>query len=99
MPYLTATFLSTFVDFNAAFDRVYAAMSELGIPAKLIRLCRKTLSNSYSFAKIENDLSEPFDTVQSFRQEDPISCDLVNFLIESVLRKAGVHRNGTFFYK
>ena len=42
-----------FVDFKAAFDspvrdRVYTAMSELGIPAKLIRLCRMTLSNSCS---------------------------------------------------
>ena len=40
-----------FVDFRAAFDspvrdRVYTAMSELGIPAKLIRICRMTLSNS-----------------------------------------------------
>ena len=40
-----------FVDFKAAFDslvrdRVYAAISELGIPAKLIRLCRMTLTSS-----------------------------------------------------
>ena len=40
-----------FVNFKAAFDspvrdRVYNAISELGIPAKLIRLCRMTLSNS-----------------------------------------------------
>ena len=39
-----------FVDFKAAFDspvsdRVYVAMSELGIRAKLISLCRMTLSN------------------------------------------------------
>ena len=37
-----------FVDFKAAFDspvrvRVYTALSELGIPAKLIRLCTMTL--------------------------------------------------------
>ena len=36
-----------FVDFKAAFDspvreHVYTAMSELGIPAKLIRLCKMT---------------------------------------------------------
>ena len=34
-----------------------------------------------------------------FKQGDPLSCDLFNFLLESVLRKAGVHRNGTIFYK
>ncbi|KPU81866.1 uncharacterized protein Dana_GF27359, partial [Drosophila ananassae] len=42
-----------FVDYKAAFDsprrdRLYAAMSELGIPAKLIRLCMMTLSNTIS---------------------------------------------------
>ena len=74
-------------------------MSELGIPAKLIRLCRMTLSNSCSCVKVGKDLSEPFDTERGFRQGDPISCDLFNFLLVSVLRKAGVHRNGTIFYK
>ena len=45
-----------FVDYIVAFDspirnRAFAAMSELGIPAKLIRLCRMTLSNSCSFIR------------------------------------------------
>ena len=45
-------------------------------------------------------LSEPFDTVvRGFRQGDPLSCGFYNFLMESVLRQAGVHRNGTIFYK
>ena len=62
-----------FVDFKAAFhspvrDRVYNAMSELGIPANLIRLCRMTLSSSCSFVKIGKVLSELFDTVRGFRQ-------------------------------
>ena len=64
------------VDYKAAFDRpirdrVFAAMSELGIPAKLIRLCRMTLSNSYSSVKVGMDLSEPFETVRGFRQGAP----------------------------
>ena len=45
------------------------------------------------------DLSEPFDTVQGFGQGDPLSCDLFNLVMENVLRKAGVHRNGTIFHK
>ena len=74
-------------------------MSELDIPVKLIRLCRMALSNSCSSVKIGEDLSEPFDTVRGFRQGDPLTCDLFNFLMESALRKAAVHRNGTIFYK
>ena len=74
-------------------------MSELGISAKLIRLSRMTLSNSCTSVKVGMDLSETFDTVRGFRQGEPLSCDLFNFVMESVLRKAGVHRNGTIFQK
>ena len=93
-----------FVDYKAAFDSpirdcLYATMSEFGIPAKLIRLCRMTLSNTTSSVKVGNNLSEPFSTVRGFRQGDPLSCNLFNFVMEGVLRKAGVHRNGTIFYK
>ena len=87
------------VVFKAAFDsplrdRVYASISELGIPAKMIKLCTMTLSNSCSSVKVGKDLSEPFGTVRSFRQGD-----LFNFLMVSVLRKASVHSNRTIFYK
>ena len=72
-------------------------MSELGIPAKLIRLCRITLSNSSSSVKVAKGLTEPLDTVRGFRQGDPLSCDFFNFVLKR--SKAGVHRNGTIFYK
>ena len=44
-------------------------------------------------------LSEPFDTMRGFRQGDPLSWDLFYFVMENVLRKAGVHRNRTIFHK
>ena len=85
-----------FVDYKVAFnspegDRDFAAMSELS------RLCRMTLSNFWSFFKVAMDLSEPFDTVRGFRQGDPLSCDFFDFVMENVLRKAGVHCNGIIF--
>ena len=55
-----------------------------------------TLSNS---VKVGIDFSEPFDTVRDFRQGEPLSCDLFNFVIESVLRKVKVHCNDTIFQK
>ena len=93
-----------FVDYKAAFDSpirdcLYATMSEFGIPAKLIRLFRMTLSNTCSSVKVGNDLSETFHTERGFRQGGPLSCDLFNFIMEGILRKAGVHRKGTIFYK
>ena len=57
-----------FVDYKAAFDspirsEVFKAMSAFVIPAKLIRLCRITLSGTRSAVKVGKDLSEPFNTV------------------------------------
>ncbi|XP_043063419.1 uncharacterized protein LOC122319764 [Drosophila ficusphila] len=67
-----------FVDYKAAFDSprrdlLYAAMSELGIPAKLTRLCRMTLSNTNSSVKVGHDQSETFNTKLGLRQGDSLS--------------------------
>ncbi|XP_051858122.1 uncharacterized protein LOC127565084 [Drosophila albomicans] len=89
-----------FVDYKDAFDsprrdRLYAAMSELGIPAKLTRLYRMTLSNTISSVKVGSGQSETFTTKCGLRQGDSLSCILFNILMESIIRKAGVHRTGT----
>ena len=54
-------------------DHVFGTMSEFGIPPKLIRLSRMTLSNSANLVKVGMNLSEPFDNVRDFRQGDPSS--------------------------
>ncbi|CAD7014012.1 unnamed protein product [Ceratitis capitata] len=64
-----------FVDFKAAFDSTnrssfYVTISEFGIPAKLIRLCKLTLDNTSSAVRIRKGLSEPFDTKRGVRQSD-----------------------------
>ena len=59
-------------------DRAFAAMSEFGILAKLIRLCRMTLSNnSYSSVKVGMNLFEPFDTVRGFKQGGPAAFSVI----------------------
>ena len=46
------------------------------------------------------DLSEPFDTVRGFREGDPLSCDLFNFVMKSVYqRREFINGNGTVFQK
>ena len=70
-------------------EKLDEAMSELGIPPKLIRLCRMTLNNtSSSSVMVEKDLSEPFDTRRGLRQGDNLSAVLFNILI---VRKAAVN--------
>ena len=93
-----------FVDYKAAFDspireKLYEAMSELGIPTKLIRLCKMTLNNTRSSVKIGKDLTESFDTRRGLRQGDTLSCDLFNILMEIIMRKAAVNMNKTISSK
>ena len=93
-----------FFDYKAAFDspirdRVIAAKSELCVNAKLIRLCTMTLGNSCRSVKVGMDLPESFNAVRNFRQGDPLWGDLFHFVMESTLRNAGVHHNGTIFQK
>jgi len=54
-----------FVDFKSAYDSIdreqmYASMSELNMPQKLIRLVRMTMSYMQSQVKIQLKLSAPF---------------------------------------
>ena len=93
-----------FVDYKAAFDstireHLYAAMSEFGIPAKLIRLCKMTLTDTSSAVLIGKDLTPPFDTKRGFRQGDSLSCDFFNLMLEKIIRASGVEIAGTIFYK
>ena len=58
-----------------------------------------TLNNSCSPVKVGLKLSEPFDNIRGFRQDNRLSCNLLNFVMESVLRKAGVYCNATIIQK
>lgn len=95
-----------FVDFKAAFDSpsrhsLLVAMGMLGIPAKLIRLCEMTLTNTRSSVKIGKDISEPFSTERGFRQGDQLSCVLFNILLDRVIRNAFTDEipNGVIYSK
>ena len=78
---------------------IRSAISAFCIPAKLIRLCRITLTGTRSAVKVGKDLSEPFNTERGFRQGDSLSSDLFNILLEKVIREAKVNRNGTLYTK
>lgn len=62
-------------DYKAAFDKpikihIFAAIFKLDFAVKLIRFCVVTLSNTSNSVKVGKHLSEPFDTVRGFRQDD-----------------------------
>lgn len=58
-------------------------MSELGVPEKRIRLIKMTMKVT-SAAKIQNEISEPFDTFRGLRQGDALASQLFNLAIEKM---------------
>ena len=93
-----------FIDFKAAYDSInrgelFSAMSEFGIPAKLISLCRMTVSNIQCAIRTSGEPSATFTTKNGFRQGDALSCDFFNLCLEQIVRSSGANPRGTIFNK
>lgn len=93
-----------FIDFSSAYDSIkrpqlYAAMEEFEIPRKLIRMVKATMENSMCKVRVQNELSESFETTNGLRQGDSLSCLLFNLALEKVIRDAGIQTRGTIFYR
>ena len=79
-----------FIDLKQAYDsirrdRFISAMYALGIPAKLVNMCRLTLADTKSLVKVDGEKSEPFITTKGFRQGDGLSCDQFNICLEMII--------------
>jgi len=86
-----------FVDFRQAYDSVdrgqlWQAMSDLGLPRKLINLTRMCVSGSVSKVRFQGALSQPFTVTTGVRQGDALSPLLFNIALESIMRS--IHRAG-----
>ena len=76
-----------FVEFISAYDSLYrekllCAMMELGIPSKLIRLVKKTMTDVQCSVQIQSHLSDPISTKRGVRQGDALACLLFNIALE-----------------
>jgi hypothetical protein len=61
-------------------------MKEFGIPMKLVRLVKMTLTNTKSKVKIQGKLSPSFETVVGLQQGDSLSTLLFNLCMEKIIR-------------
>jgi len=89
-----------FVDFKQAFDsinrfKVLECMAEFGIPDKLIRLVKMTLSDTLCKVKIQNKTSNAFQVRFGVRQGDSLSSILFNLALEKVIRSIKTNPGGT----
>ena len=88
-----------FIDFKAAYDSIaselYDAMSSFGIPAKLIRLVRMTMTNVTCQVKVVGKLSGPFAATKGLRQGNGLACLLFNLALERAIRDSRVETTVT----
>ena len=93
-----------FMDFKSAYDSIHrekllCAMSEFGIPSKLIRLVKTTMTNVQCSVKIQSHLSEPIPTTRGVKQGNALACLLFNIALEKVIRDSGIQTRGTIFFR
>jgi sorting nexin-29 len=93
-----------FVAFKQAYDsikreKLYAAMQEMGIPNKLIRLVRSTMTETKAQVQIQGKLTEDFEVKQGIKQGDGLVSILFNIGLEYIIRKLTVSTNSTLLYK
>lgn len=91
-----------FLDFKQAYDSIdrnvlFNIMEEFGIPAKLIRLTKATLTDTKCKILLQNILSDNFTVDTGVRQGDRLSTLLFNLALEKVVRAMSINWKGTIF--
>ena len=74
-------------------------MVQNGFPFKLIRLLKATLDGVKCCVKVQNFLSEYFESKVGLRQGDELSTKLFNIALEGVVRRSGIETSGSIFNK
>ena len=63
-----------FIDFKKAYDSVlYKILIEFGIPRKLVRLIKMSLTETYSRVQVGKNMSDRFPIRKGLRQGDALS--------------------------
>jgi hypothetical protein len=96
--------LNNTVDFKQAYDtiireKLYTATQEIGIPNKLIRLERSTMTETKTQIQIQGQLTEEFEVKQGSKQGNGLAPILFNPGLEYLIRQLSVSTNSTLLYK
>ena len=87
------------IDFKKAYDSVrreflYKILIEFGIPKKLVRLIKMSLTEAYSRVRVGKNVSDRFPISNGLRQGDALSPLLFNFVLEYAIRRVQVKQDG-----
>jgi len=99
---LTETFcnnLQLFIDFKKAYDSfrrevIYKILIEFGIPRKLVRLIKMSLTETYSTVWVGKNVSDRFPIRNGLKQGDALSPMFFNFVLEYAISRVQVNQDG-----
>jgi len=86
------------IDFKKAYDSVrrevlYKILNEFGIPRKLVRLIKMSLTETYSRVWVGKNVSDKFPITNVLKQGDALSPMFFNFALEYAIRRVQVNQD------
>jgi len=94
------TLQQLFIDFKQVYDsinreKLMLILEEFKIPRKLINLIGMTLRNTTGRVKVRNMMTEEFAINKGLRQGDALSTQLLNVVLEKVMRHTQINKGGS----